>query len=93
VYAHFTAIVCVSSGHLLHSRSHSIISSASHRIGNSLSAAGATDYGFLYTGHSSMGHMTSFRVRSILSREAEDETKKPSIDDFDGEISIFKVDL
>ena len=57
-----------------------------------MSAVGATDYGFLYSGASSIGHIGSFRVRSVLSRgEGEEENKKPSIDDFDGEISIFKV--
>jgi len=68
-----------------------VVGSVSYRIGSSLSVAGATDYGFLYSGTSSMGQMTSFRVRSVLSRDGDEENKKPSIDDFDVEISIFKV--
>ncbi|XP_065904492.1 dynein axonemal heavy chain 9-like [Dysidea avara] len=72
------------------SRSHSMIASASHRVGSSKSAVGATDYGFLYSATSSIGHMSTYRERSVLSREGEDENNKPSIDDFDGEISIFK---
>ena len=87
------SLICVHTSliHLLLSRSHSMIASASHRVGSSKSAVGATDYGFLYSATSSIGHMSTYRVRSVLSREGEDENNKPSIDDFDGEISIFKV--
>ena len=57
-------------------------------------AVGMTDYGFLYAG-GSMNTMSTIRVRSRLSAvgEGEEETKKPSIDDFDSEIAIFKVSI
>ena len=66
-----------------------MVGSASHRIGASMSAGAATDHGFLYT---TASRMDSFRVRSVISRgEIDEDAKKPSIDDFDAEISIFKV--
>ena len=65
----------------------------SHKMGTSLSTAmGLTDYGFLYTSGSARA-VSTLRVRSRHSGigEAEDDVKKPSIDDFDSEIAIFKV--
>lgn len=65
----------------------------SHKLGTSMSAAmGLTDYGFLYTSVSARATST-LRVRSRHSGigEAEDDAKRPSIDDFDSEIAIFKV--
>ena len=64
----------------------------SHRLSNSVSAAmGMTDYGFLYCG-GSVSAMSTMRVRSRHSGIGdEEEGKRPSIDDFDSEIAIFKV--
>ena len=55
-------------------------------------AVGLTDYGFLYSG-GSMSAVSTMKVKSRHSGigEGEEEVKKPSIDDFDSEISIFKV--
>ena len=65
----------------------------SHKMGTSMSAAmGLTDYGFLYSSASTRTAST-LRVRSRHSGigESEDDVKRPSIDDFDCEIAIFKV--
>ena len=64
----------------------------SSRISGSASAGvGLTDYGFLYSGASTQTMFAS-RVKSRHSGIGEEEeAKRPSIDDFDSEIAIFKV--
>ena len=65
--------------------------SVSHKMSTSVSAAvGLTDYGFLYSG-SSVYTMSTMKLRSRHSAGEEEGAKRPSIDDFDSEISIFKV--
>ena len=67
--------------------------SMSHKLGASMSAMmGLTDYGFLYTS-GSVRLMSTMRVRSRHSGmgDGDEDVKRPSIDDFDSEISIFKV--
>ena len=65
----------------------------SHKMGTSMSTAmGLTDYGFLYASGSTRA-VSTLRVKSRHSGigEADDDVKRPSIDDFDSEIAIFKV--
>ena len=88
-----TYVIMIINTHTLHSYSHSVVGSMSRKMTASASTAvGMTDYGFLYSG-GSMNTMSTMRVRSRLSAtgEGEEEAKKPSIDDFDCEIAIFKV--
>jgi len=54
-------------------------------------AVGLTDYGFLYSAGSTQA-VSTVRVKSRHSGIGEEEeAKRPSIDDFDSEIAIFKV--
>ena len=64
----------------------------SHKMGTSMSTAvGLTDYGFLYASTSARFGST-VKVKSRHSGIGEaDEDVRPSIDDFDSEIAIFKV--
>ena len=59
--------------------------------GSALNAVGLTEFGFLYPGASTQ-MMFASRVKSRHSGIGEEvEAKRPSIDDFDSEIAIFKV--
>ena len=63
------------------------------KLGASMSTMmGMNDYGFLYT-TGSVRFMSTMRVKSRQSGmgDGDEDVKRPSIDDFDSEISIFKV--
>ena len=65
------------------------------KLGTSMSTMmGMNDYGFLYS-TGSVQFMSTMRVKSRQSGmgDGDEDVKRPSIDDFDSEISISKGSL